>query len=634
MKRQPHSHSLPSAHPADEQLVAFLDGEIRTPDLETAKAHLDICKECRVRMAFFQECSDGFLALRKTSLQDDGLLQEAATAQFRERLARHAEKSSATKSSFRGTWQRLLTGGIAALSRHRKPALATVVAIALVIATTMTLLDSTASAETILLNAEKYESQHKPDSSHLAEDVLQMEEIDEKTGIGERTGTIVLIRDSVSSAVYTKSDFYAGPPEEITISNDHEMGTLALRVFGSKNVMNSSVLAYLEMQHSFPAPSVSEFRKLIAGRGNQEPSTKRKGNTVEVHYPFVPNHRSGIREAVLFVNRSDYSPTRISLFTGAQNAGHEYRFTRTDFSVRNRIPQLTQLFQAHETVIASAGTRSHAASPAPAPLDYANSHAADAEVAAAQALHEANACLGEEIYVFPMSDGSVWIQGLVDKKERREAIQQALSRLTMPLRAEIYTPEEMKSGARLFAAPDALRDGTRGAADKLAPVQVADLSVAQMAYHDELYNYYTKAGKNAEEAEKQVATFSNELSGLSRWTLLNAWSIKKLEQEFSPARTTGLSSHALENIAKMRQDHIQQIRNSAGKQAEMLAPLLKNSGTVSSGGPSGWQDSETLLNLAGEQNGIVRSLFATSQQSTQKDAALARLAEILHRLSE
>jgi hypothetical protein len=633
MKRQSDSDSLPSAHLADEQIVAFLDREMTPPDLETARAHLDTCNECRTRMTFFEECSGSFLALRKMPLQHDGFLKQAATSQFRERLARHAEKSAAIQTSFGGTWQRLFGAGMAALFRHRRPAFATFVAIALVIATTMTLVDSTASAETILSRAEKFESQHRPDLSHLTQDVLQVEAIDEKTGVGMRAGVIVLIRDSVSPAVYMRSDLHAGSPEEITVSSDLAMGNLARRAFGSTNVMDSPVLRYLEAQNSFPDTSVSEFRKLVAGRGNQEPSTKRKGNTVEVRYPFAPSHSSGIREAVLFVNRSDYSPARLSLFTGAPNAGREYRFTRTDFSVKDRTPQLTQLFHVNDIVVSPASTHSHATSGVPVPLGYANSRAADVEVAAARALHEANACLGEEIYVFPMSDGSVWVQGLVDKKERREAIVQTLSRLIVSVRAEIYTPVEIKGGARLFVAPDAVLDGTSSASDKLAPAQVADLSVAQMAYHDELYSYYSMAGKNAEEAEKEVAAFSNELARLSRWTLLNAWSVKKLEQEFSSARTTELSSQAQETIAKMRQDHIQQVRNSARRQAEMLAPLLKNPESLGSPG-AGWPDSETLLHLADEQDGLVRSLFATSQQSPEKKVALSRLADVLGRLSQ
>jgi hypothetical protein len=632
MKGQADPRFLPFAHLTDEQLLAFLDGEMPASETEMAKTHIAICNECGIRMASFEECSESFLALRKMSLPDDPPLRELPVSQFRERLARHAESRS-KKSSFDRSWRRLFVGGMKALAHRRKPVLAIAVAIALVIATTISLLDSTASAETVLLKAEEYESHRKPDSGYLAREVLQVEKIDEKEGTSERVGTIVLIHDSTSPAIYMRSDFAAGRSEEGAASSDYEMGSLARRAFGSANVLDSSVLLYLEKQHSFPNVSVSEFRKLIAGRGNRESSTKREGTALEVHYPFAPGHPSGIREAVLFVNRDNYSPDRVSLFTGTQDAGLEYRFTRTSFSVKDRTPQLAQLFHTPEADVPPAGTRSRVVGSIPTPLAYADSHAIDAEVAAAQALHEASACLGEEIYVFPMSDGSIQVQGLVDSKERRDAIKQALTRWAVPVRADIYTPEELKSGALLFAPPYA-PDGARGAANKPALIQVADLSLAQMAYHDELYNYYVNAGKNPEEAEKEVTAFSNELSSLARWTLLNAWSIKKLEQEFSPARTTALSSHELQTIARMRDDHIQQIRNAAQKQADMLAPLLSNSGGLSSGGPLGWHDSETLLHLAEEQDHLILSLFATSQQSAEKDAALSRLADVLRRLSQ
>jgi len=268
--------------------------------------------------------------LRKTPLQHDGFVEQAATSRFRERLARHAEKSAAIQTSFGGTWQRVFGDGMAALSRHRKTGFCDVRCDRPGHATTMTLVGSTASAETILSRAEKFESQHRPDLSHLAQDVLQVEAIDEKTGVGKRAGAIVLIRDSVSPAVYMRSDLHAGSPEEITVSSDLAMGNLARRAFGSTNVMDSPALRYLEAQNSFPDTSVSEFRKLVAA---EEPGAEHQAQrkSVEVHYPFAPSHSSGIREAVLFVNRSDYSPVRLSLFTGAPNAGREYRFTRTDF---------------------------------------------------------------------------------------------------------------------------------------------------------------------------------------------------------------------------------------------------------------------------------------------------------------
>src|SRR5579864_555813 len=212
--------NAPSAHLADEQLLAFLDGELKAPDAEVAQTHLDACKECQVRMAFFQESSENFLGLRKMFLENARLLSDAPVSQFRERLAHHAKEKHAAKPSFAETWRRLIIDGWASLLRHRKPALATIVAIALVIATTVTLLDSTASAETLLTRAEKYELQHKPDSSHLAQDVLRLEAIDEKTGASKLRGDILLIRDSASSAVYMKSDLHEGQPGQVTISDD------------------------------------------------------------------------------------------------------------------------------------------------------------------------------------------------------------------------------------------------------------------------------------------------------------------------------------------------------------------------------------------------------------------------------
>jgi len=60
---------------------------------------------------------------------------------------------------------------------------------------------------------------------------------------------------------------------------------------------------------------------------------------------------------------------------------------------------------------------------APVPLTYSNSRATVQEVEIADALHNVDACLGEEVYLFPMSDGSILVQGLVDTPARRVLVQ-------------------------------------------------------------------------------------------------------------------------------------------------------------------------------------------------------------------
>src|SRR5207244_2002340 len=129
----------------------------------------------------------------------------------------------------------------------------------------------------------------------------------------------------------------------------------------------------------------------------------------------------------------NYSAQGISIFALEGSERLEYRLTRLSLDFVPRSPEMARLFDLSKTEDAAlptavppmnpikpapdANTPAPNASPTtsapPRPLTYFNSQASDAEAIIAQALHRVGADLGEEINVFPMSDGSVLVQGLV-----------------------------------------------------------------------------------------------------------------------------------------------------------------------------------------------------------------------------
>jgi hypothetical protein len=200
------------------------------------------------------------------------------------------------------------------------------------------------------------------------------------------------------------------------------------------------------------------------------------------------------------------------------------------------------------------------------------------EINAATALHKVDACLGEEIYLFPMSDGSLLVQGLVDNPVRRDAIRQALRAVSGPLRIEIYVPRELKNGSELYSPPDHFAEGlevsdTPGAG---VPTTLADLSSSSMPLHDRIYKHLSRSGVAGDETEKEVAIFSNEVVTHARQTFLHAWALKKLDREFSSERVSGLPASALREVEKIRQDHQKWIANLAERQAEMLSTIASS----------------------------------------------------------
>jgi hypothetical protein len=266
----------------------------------------------------------------------------------------------------------------------------------------------------------------------------------------------------------------------------------------------------------------------------------------------------------------------------------------------------------------------------PVPLSYANSRATESEVSVASELHKIDSCLGEEVYLFPMSDGSLLVQGLVDSASRREKIREALKTVSGPFRTEIYVPRELKDGSELYKPPDQV--ALERPAGTGASAMLADLSGTSVPLHEMLYQHFYKPGASPQDTDKQVALFSDQVVTLARQAFLHAWALKRLDREFSDKRTAGLSAAALDKVEQMREDHRRWITTIAGREAEMLAPVAEPEVTSSVSQMKSGQDSDALLRLAQEQNDLVRSLFTISSQAPNVSSELSRLVSVLKQM--
>lgn len=632
-------------HLSDVQLVAYQDGDMARADLEAARAHVETCWVCRSRLGTVQENIDHFLEAQKSLLPQAPAFGESRVEQFRQRLMRHAAESEGSGTSLaRRIWERC-TGDFrtlaSAASQHRKAVIASALAACLLVVMFTDVLNTRVSADTVLARSESYETQHRPARGQVSRISVRVEKIDGKNGTARQLGTIVAVHDSETPVTYWEAQSPSGAFENTAPDDGAQITGSMLRTVLPNESENAPLIEYLDQQHWLPDFSVEGFRRLVSSRGSAEASAKRAGDVFELHYPFAPGHFSGIAEARLLVSAQDYAPTSISILTSAEHAAQEYRFTRTSIATEPRSAELAHLIVPPATsdvsATRSAPERARVDSPLhrAVPLTYANSRATLEEVAAAEALHRVDACLGEEVYLFPMSDGSLLVQGLVDNPVRREAIRQSLRSVSGRLQVEIFVPRELKNGSELYSPPDrfpASVESSEGAGASVTTT-LADLSSSSMPLHDRIYKHLSRPGVPGEDTEKAVAIFSNEVVTHARQTFLHAWALKKLDGEFSPERVSGLPASALKEVEKIRQDHQKWIANLAARQAEMLsriadAPLvagLSEAATEST-------DSDTLLRLAREQNDLVRSLFTNTQQPPEASSSLSRLITVLRRM--
>lgn len=617
-------------HLTETEIVAYLDGELPAAEQQSARSHLENCWSCRSRVNAIEDSIEAFLGARATILPEESTFPSNRVEQFRQRLQRHATESPATHSP--GRFAQLgasLRQTATQLLAYRQAVIAATVAVCLVILMFSDVWDVRVSADTVLSRAENYDAAHLPATGQVTSTSVQVERVDKVTGAATRLGTITVLRDSVTPETFLQAESSNGHAVQGTTLADE---TLTARVMHTmlSDLHDDNVDAYLISRQWVPDVSVNGFRQLIASRGDTHGSAHRNGGEFEVRYPFLPDHVAGIAEAQLSVNANDWQPTSVSILTSDHQ--REYRFTKTAFLAEPRTMEIAAMFAPRE-IAKRTGARIPELPPARRviPLSYSEVRASEDEVAASEALHKADACMGEEIYVFPMSDGSLLVQGLVDSAARRQAIRQSLKEWGGPTHVEIYLPRELKNGSELFSSPD--RDQ-----QKLSPVAMAtgavssDVAVETMPMYNRLYQHFLKPGISTDETQQQVAIFSNQVVTLARQTFLHAWALKKLDGEFSPQRMAGLPGWAIERVEQMRQDHRRSIAGLAKRQSEMLSSIAgpKTAPDVSSS--VGQLDSDALLRVTQQQNDLVRALFTTSQQASAPDASLAQLLSLLRRI--
>jgi anti-sigma factor RsiW len=639
MKPARNQNMVNAPHLHNAQIVAYLDGELPHEELQSVRAHLEKCWTCRSWVGVVQNSIDRFVETRKTLLPADTAFDATRVEQFRQRLARHAAESEASASwadrlveGWATRRNRLTNAGFVVL-QHPKAALAAVLAVTLVAVMFTDAVSTRVSADTVLSKAEIYETAHAPKTGQVTRTAVRVQRIDRHSGAPQDLGTLTVFHDSASPLVYVSATQVAGGlGAAASAMADPAAG--ALHAVLSNDPQDAQLEQYLVRQHWVPDVSVAGFRGLIAARDSSEAAVRKAGPTLELHYPFSAGHPSGITEAMLRVDSTDYSPKSLSIIEAHDNADREYRFTRTATSVEPRSAELVHLTPPADISLPTGRDGSTTPSTQRAvPLSYLNSHATEQEITVAEALHRADACLGEEVYLFPMSDGALLVQGLVDTPARREAIRQALRTVSGRLRIEVYLPRELRNGSELLNPPDRFDEKPAVSVAPSTTATLADLSSAKMPLYDRLYQRFSQPGASADDTNKQVAVFSNEVVTLARQTFLHAWALKKLDREFSAQRTAGMSASALEKVEQIRQDHRRWISTLSRRQAEMLSrvagsDLVDGASQVA----NSQQDSDSLLRLAQEQNDLVRSLFTTSARPLETGEGLSRLLSVLHRM--
>ena len=628
MKKDIRRGDLAPPHLDDAEIVSYLDGELLREEAERARTHLESCWNCRTRAAALQASIDNFVRSRQYFVPDLPPGSEQRVEQFRQRLMRHA--SANEQPGFAAAMFAEMQAGIrrvgASILAHPRPVIA-VLAIAVLLTAIFTDTFTTkVSAETVLLRVQNYESAHQSKRGQVRRSSLRVVRVDRRSGEQRNLANISLIQDTVTPGSYLSAETAAGHSTHALLTGDMQGFSWTSSALGTSD-FPPTFLPYLENIGWVPELSVTEFRKLLSGRENNESYAKRLGDNFELRYPFAPGHSSGIAEAQLEVNAEDYSPVELRLITADGNS--EFRFVGTSYVTEPRTEEIARLFPPIDTQNQSPASSLPKLAKA-VPLSYRSSQANETEVAVASTLHKLEACLGEEVNIFPMSDGTVLVQGLVETQTRRAAIRKALAGINLPLRVELFLPQELKNGTELLNPPDQLPTVEKGQHGTVGAT-VADLSAQRIPLYDQLYQHFSTAGGGPEETERQIADFSNQVVTQARQSFLHAWALKKLDDEFAAQRITRLSPAAIAEVERMRRDHRRWISEISHRENDMLDSVgLRVSSSLQT--QTGELSSSIVLRLAKEQDDLVRSLFTRSQYAQDPQTGLTRLRTVLRQM--
>ncbi len=647
-----HMDQLIPPHVGDAALVSFLDGELPESEQEAVQAHLCGCWSCRSRLKEMQENIDLFLEMRKR-LQPESLPPAGpAMAQFRQRLFHHQPATSIELDHFRqrlSEWAESFVTLGRSLFSWRRPALTAAAISVLIVLLMVQPMGWTLSASTVLARADLKEFSEVHLGNRVARSTVQIDRIDLSSHHEVSLGRVEVVRDSSTPSVYLNAEFPTGQTATQTFNNGSNPSSDSI----FRGEIEDPLIRYFAEVHWIPDVTVAGYKELISGRGSDEASLIREGEGFDLEHSFAPNHESGILKTSLLVDASSYTPLRICIYAQNGDKQEEYRFTRTSFELVPRSVEIAQLFDASSKTVPlgmnqpdlSKVKADHPWPPVelkkpPRPLTYFNSAATATEVATALALHRIGACSGEDVHIFPMSDGSILVQGLVDKPQRRGEIREALTELHDPfIHVEIYDSSEPRTGLQLYDPPDQISQaGKVSAGVGNPPVIHLDVPAEPMPIYDYLYSQLLQKANasglppNNAAIQRQITEISNNAVELSNKALIEAWALKKLDVEFSSERTSHLTAEASAQIEAMRHDHQRTLQSLAHHLKSLLDEFAPEAAQMANkqfqlSGNGG------ALDAVVQQNELVRSLFtASSELVPSPSTELAKLVVVLSRI--
>lgn len=606
-------------HIDDPDLIAYLDGELLRSEQEDARAHLESCWQCRSRLSRVEDNIENFLRLRQAIAPVELPPSDSAILRFRQRLAAHSTVPVSLRFRYHmliPRWRNLIPDS-GFLLRHKKPALASALAVIVLSVAIFDPLDFTlASADELLTRAGAYEFLHESPGTRVVRSTVRIDRINRSRKTEQNIGRVETAFDNASSSVYVAAESASGISGKQTLPDRETLGSVTF--FYDK--FSPQLTRYLSEQKWFPQVSASAYRRLIAARGlsGQEGAfSRRQGKTVEIHHGFKAAHDSGIKETVLLLNASSYAPQGVSILANEGGEDVEYRLTRTSFESLERSSELAQLFEVSKSgsvlpnsdllksgEVETRNSKLDTVTPsARLPVTPSPTASAELEVEVLRLLNSAGADLGEQVDVTRTAEGSLRVSGIVETEQRKNEILRALQTVkdNPAVRVEVQTVAEAIS-QRAQNKQDSRRETVEG-------IEIAADTFP--AYAD------LRASMTDEEAR----VFAARVVSRSHSAMRHAWALKRLMAQFSPEALRSLPPEAHAKWLALIQSHARSFERETASLRQQLQPIF-SSGVAPGGAGAGENRNDAelaravtrLVELASVNYDVVRSAFTVTRE--------------------
>lgn len=302
------------AHLTEEVLIRSLDGELGKGGSETAARHLDACWTCRSRREQLRQAMDRFVQLKEALIDASPTTPPIAWAGIRERL----NTSDLQAPQFRAPLPRQWMNGVGMIGA------ALAVAVWLM-----------------------------PPSSVSAMEILERSAASEQPLLKGKSNPLVLQRLRVESAHRAASLSLWNAPQSRKFKQEWDQQNNDLRADLDKIYEANG----FDLEHPLSAANHEHWRRSLK---EHKDSVVQQGELVGVVTTSdAPVQPGEIKEAELWVRRSDWHPVRQSFRVAEEGRTEEYRIVETAFHVETLDAESARIFDPAPPALETTPVRSY-----------------------------------------------------------------------------------------------------------------------------------------------------------------------------------------------------------------------------------------------------------------------------------